>query len=386
MVILFDLLCSQPSFTSKFHGGGEYTKRVFEAVINNIESAGNKLEVCLDSNKFIDDWILNAITKKHIKIHDVQTNSDIYQVLLRLSEDHKVRFFSGIGYGYGRSNYPFPKSIESIGVFHGLRMQEKPYDIQALRYGPIKGRVVEFIRWTLLKGYSKRKVYMQNKDALENFDTLITVSKHSEYSIRLNFKDVVQDKRLYTLYTPLKYLPSNVESCSENNERFIMIVSANRWIKNSYRGIVSIDGLYSFGFMSEVKTRVYGSLPDGIKKKIKNKNMFEFYDYVTTEQLEQAYHDCEIFFYPTLNEGFGLPPIEAMKYKKTCVISGVCSLPEVYGDAVYYCNPYDIMEMQNRILQALDNKISTNVIEKRVEEIIKKQESDLSVLCRYIID
>ena len=81
-----------------------------------------------------------------------------------------------------------------------------------------------------------------------------------------------------------------------------------------------------------------------------------------------------------------MPPEEAMKYGKTCVVSGVCSLPEIYGDAVYYVNPYDIGEMKNRILWATKEPIEEKLITKRLEQIINKQKDDLDSLCKTIID
>lgn len=131
---------------------------------------------------------------------------------------------------------------------------------------------------------------------------------------------------------------------------------------------MAIDDLYSKGLIDGIKTHILGNLPESIKRKIKNVDKFVFYGYVDSDELEYQYSHCSIFLYPTLNEGFGLPPFEAMKYGKTCVISAVCSLPEVYGDAVYYCNPYDQMEISNRIMLAVNNRIDPAVINKQIKK------------------
>ena len=73
-----------------------------------------------------------------------------------------------------------------------------------------------------------------------------------------------------------------------------------------------------------------------------------------------------------------------MKYGKTCIVSGVCSVPEVCGDAVYYINPYDIDEIQNRILMAEENKIQPEKIKKHLDAITQLQEQDLDQLCQFI--
>ena len=73
-----------------------------------------------------------------------------------------------------------------------------------------------------------------------------------------------------------------------------------------------------------------------------------------------------------------------MRYGKTCVVSAVCSLPEVYGDAVYYVNPYDINEIKNRVLRAINEPLDVNIINKKFEEIQRKQNDDIDLLCKLI--
>ena len=139
------------------------------------------------------------------------------------------------------------------------------------------------------------------------------------------------------------------------------------------------------GYLKGIKTKIYGNLPLRIRKKIKYIDNFMFFDYVSSEELEQAYQSCSVFFYPTLNEGFGLPPFEAMKYGRTCVVSAVCSLPEIYGDAVYYCNPYDLLEMENRILNAVEKPIREEHLKEIIDKIQSKQNQDIAKLCKLLM-
>jgi glycosyltransferase involved in cell wall biosynthesis len=92
-------------------------------------------------------------------------------------------------------------------------------------------------------------------------------------------------------------------------------------------------------------------------KCIKNKDKFIIEGYKDVEELEILYINAHLFLYPTLNEGFGYPPLEAMKYGTYVAVSAITSTTEVYGDAVLYFNPYDINEICNRILQSFDQVI-----------------------------
>jgi hypothetical protein len=91
--------------------------------------------------------------------------------------------------------------------------------------------------------------------------------------------------------------------------------------------------------------------------------------------------------YPTLNEGFGYPPLEAMKYGTLCACSANSATTEVCADAVLYFNPYDETEIGIRILQSFDKDICEEKIEKmrvRYDQVRQKQNHDLDVLVNLI--
>lgn len=378
--LLFDLLYAQPLGGVKFHGGGEYIKSVFQAV-THVKNAEYSLEVCFNQQAFLDDWILEIIQKENIPVHQVTTANDIVDVIEKMDDKKNLRFFTGMIYSYSR--LIFPKEIKTYGVCHGLRGLEKPYDREAVRYISSKSDFKECIRNTILWKRTQRYLLDYYSEILKKFDVVITDSEHSKYSIKVNFPEITADKNILVLYAPSKYVEVNAKK--EDTQPYIMMVSANRWLKNCYRGVLAIDKLYQAGYLKGVKTRVYGKIPTKLRNRLKSRNDFVFYDYVSSEELEQAYKNCTIFFYPTLNEGFGLPPLEAMKYGRTCVVSAICSLPEVYGDSVYYCNPYDLMEMGNRILQAIEHPISENFIAEKVDSINYKQNADLKELCILLL-
>ena len=54
---------------------------------------------------------------------------------------------------------------------------------------------------------------------------------------------------------------------------------------------------------------------------------------------------CKAFIHPSLYEGFGLPPLEAMSVGARCIVSNVSSLPEIYGRSVWYIDPYNYNEI-----------------------------------------
>jgi glycosyltransferase involved in cell wall biosynthesis len=65
------------------------------------------------------------------------------------------------------------------------------------------------------------------------------------------------------------------------------------------------------------------------------------------------YASCEGFLFPSLAEGFGLPPLEAMCFGKPVFLSRLTSLPEVGGDAAYYFDAFDAAVMQRTVQAGL---------------------------------
>jgi len=79
-----------------------------------------------------------------------------------------------------------------------------------------------------------------------------------------------------------------------------------------------------------------------------------FTGFVSDRQLRWLYEHCTAYVFPSLSEGFGLPGLEAMSHKAPVVSSNATCLPEVYGDAAHYFDPYDTASMVKAINDVLN--------------------------------
>ncbi len=77
--------------------------------------------------------------------------------------------------------------------------------------------------------------------------------------------------------------------------------------------------------------------------------------FIAQEDLPCFYRQATMLVYPSLYEGFGLPPAEAMACGTPVVTSNVTSLPEVVGNAALTVNPYNIDEIANAMARLLDD-------------------------------
>jgi glycosyltransferase involved in cell wall biosynthesis len=100
----------------------------------------------------------------------------------------------------------------------------------------------------------------------------------------------------------------------------------------------------------------------------KNKKYIYYLGYISDIELAKVYNLASLFIYPSFYEGFGLPPLEAMACGTPVITSNVSSLPEVGGDAVIYCNPYDVEDIKNKIEMVLnDENGQKQMIEKGLQ-------------------
>ncbi|MCX5749223.1 MAG: glycosyltransferase family 1 protein [Candidatus Saganbacteria bacterium] len=91
-------------------------------------------------------------------------------------------------------------------------------------------------------------------------------------------------------------------------------------------------------------------------------------DSMRQEDLPLVYNCAELFIYPSLYEGFGLPPLEAMACGVPTVTSNTSSLPEVVGDAAIKVNPCNTGNISDAIVQVLsDPRIKKSLSEKGLE-------------------
>lgn len=78
--------------------------------------------------------------------------------------------------------------------------------------------------------------------------------------------------------------------------------------------------------------------------------------YITDAQLRALYSRAIGFIFPSIYEGFGLPPLEAMTCGCPVLCSNRASLPEVCDDAVLYFNPLDTAEIRNQLNTLINNQ------------------------------
>jgi glycosyltransferase involved in cell wall biosynthesis len=101
-------------------------------------------------------------------------------------------------------------------------------------------------------------------------------------------------------------------------------------------------------------------------------NDVRFLGFVPIEVLRIFYDMAKIFVFPSLYEGFGLPPLEAMAHGTPVVASNVSSLPEVVGNAAVLVNPENVFEIMRALHRVLvDQSLRDRMKERSYQQAAK---------------
>lgn len=380
--ILFDLSACQPNRESKFHGGGVYGQIVFKKLV---EMSPNNLAAFYFKERFIDPSITKLIEEKGVETYDGDetsfedafrlSNSDIvYAPLFNLRHDVLIN-----------------KGVRYYVTIHGLRSLEMLTDKMEASYATsISQWAKAKLKATLLRNRIYKRNYYRYGHLLEAPNVhVVTVSNHSKFSIKCYYPKA-NINQIDVYYSPSTTIDNYKDFDVKCDEKYYLIISANRWLKNAGRAISAFDLL--FETMPDLcsKVKVLGLKKETkIYKNIKHKDKFELLGYQTQEDLEKLYAGAYAFVYPTLNEGFGYPPLEAMKYGTPVISAPFSSIPEICGDAVLYTNPYSVEEIANRILQLEEDNNHREYSKRGLERyrmIYEKQNQDLQKMCGMLLD
>ncbi|MBU1127420.1 glycosyltransferase family 4 protein [Patescibacteria group bacterium] len=93
--------------------------------------------------------------------------------------------------------------------------------------------------------------------------------------------------------------------------------------------------------------------------------------FVDDSDLFSLYQKAEAFAFPSLLEGFGLPPLEAMAAGLPVVSSNATCLPEIYGNAAYYFDPLSVSDMAKSIEKVIFDKKLQEELKKRGAKQVK---------------
>lgn len=231
---------------------------------------------------------------------------------------------------------------------------------------------------------------------LKHSKGLITVSNFSKNEISQYYKYPLE--KIHIIYNAVNqnFKPKenfSSESKKSSSTKYLLAVSSNNYHKN-FKGLVEAFSLISKDI--DVKLLIVGNYDSKSFKHIKLdslNNRVKFVGRISDQELIKLYQSAEAFIFPSLYEGFGIPPLEAQACGCPVLASNVASIPEILQASSLFFDPLDINSMTIAITKILttpnlrielrekgiDNvkRYSWKSSAKEIINIIKKQKVEI---------
>lgn len=230
--------------------------------------------------------------------------------------------------------------------------------------------------------------YQRKLENLKRSSTLLAISEHSRQSAieLLDFKP----EDVFNISAASDDLFKEKEYNSEQRARvltqfningpFILYVPGGFDARKNFDRLVSAFAKLPNNLPNMYQLVIASKLPEGVRQDFVltvNKLGLSSSQLVLTDYLEESelvclYNSCELFVFPSLNEGFGLPLLEAMACGAPVIGSNLTSMPEILGwdDAMF--DPYSVDSIGDKITRALTDEGFLSQLKRNSDEQMKK--------------
>lgn len=295
---------------------------------------------------------------------------DFYLFLKRSSKEIELEFPKNIHVIYidplsnfSANQFSIPRAADKLGldcvVYQNFPPVKSKHKRIAFVHDVIFETNPEYYSW-------KERLYFKPLRFLSNrADMVLTVSNSEE-------------KRLKKSGYILKGQPSGVIPNGVNSDLFNLLSesSSNKIINEKFgftfpyvlfvgrlnirKNISGLINSIQFWENPELKLVIAGK-PDGMNdindsmiKRMQDSGKIFFTGYVSQDELISLMRHSTCFCFPSFDEGFGLPPLEAMAAGAPVVVSNCSSMPEICGPDVIYINPHNPLQIAEGINKVLN--------------------------------
>ena len=224
----------------------------------------------------------------------------------------------------------FLKKEKTINTFHDCYKLRK--------FSGIKKKIFKFF-WFYLPLKSSKYITTVSQFSKNELNTLVKVKK-----------------KIFVIPNFIPNIKYKLKKQIRRNKILIIGTTEN---KNIDRILYAIKDL-------KEEIIIVGKISDNQKDFLKkNKIIYNNYINISDRKLFKIYNQGKMLLFPSLYEGFGLPIIEAQRFKVPVITSNISPMKEIVKDSALLVNPKNIGDIKKKILKLKNNK-------KLLKEIIKK--------------
>lgn len=381
--ILFDLISTQ----GYINGGAEFTLKTLQIILEKYDIERHQLFFLYDSKiPIVYEWASPEYLEKelHFQCIDIASKKSIGQII----SQHKIDvFFVGIGQRLVKYRYKDIRCRMIIFFLDLSNIEIHHYGFEYILRSKSAFKLLKiFTRDKLnavLKYFNKKKMeQIFTFSANENVE-IFTISEYSKESLTYFFPIIKSP--ISVIYCPEKIIEhdtsisnSKLKEIIDSKVDYFIILAADRIFKNAKFALAVFEK-----FANENPN--FYLLTIGFEKKEFQNHLT--LPYLSSSDLDHAIKNSYSLIFPTLFEGFGYPPIEAMKYGKPILCSNVCSIPEILSDAPIYFSPFyqvDLFIALKKVVKEYNQLSEKSFL--RYQIINKKQTESMKILSNTILN
>jgi glycosyltransferase involved in cell wall biosynthesis len=361
--ILVDLLFCQPGF----HGGGEYGKAVFAALVR---AAPDRIWVAFNPGVFMEPWVAETCRAAGVPIVAVASHAAI--AALVAAGDFDTFFTPGLVAYAGllpqMAGDDQRRRTRVVGTVHDIREA-------TLANGPPALAPAAFAR-------------LIGSDRIE---TIVTVSEHSRREILRVFGP--PRPRLVVLAAPEKRRvapePFSWAGRDFATLDYALVVNAGRPEKNAAAAVRAFDAIFGDPATSAdsagLHVVVAGVDTVADVARVRHPHRFTAVPPLPAARFEFLLAGCRFLVYPSLEEGFGYPPVEALRHGRPSVVADIGAVREVCGSAAVACDPHSDAAIAAAIRRMLRTPVAPDLLATQHETITARQRADLDRLVSLLL-
>lgn len=263
---------------------------------------------------------------------------------------------------YDLNRYKLFRTRMKADLWHSLNQNSKIEPYHNLPY-LLTFHDVIFMEKDKPEDRSQEKIRLL-KEKIERCDAIAFISEHSRNSANEYF-DIPSHKLQTVIYNgnpvePIDTPLPQPKISFEFKKPFLFCIGQFLEMKNFHSLVGMLSNLDDYQLiLAGNNDRPYAEVVNQEIKKFKLENRVFLVGKISDEEKHFYLKNCSAFVFPSLFEGFGLPPIEAMAYGKPVFLANRTSLPEIGGKHAFYWDEFDpesMAEVFNRGMAEFQKK------------------------------
>lgn len=337
----------------------------------------NKPEIFLEShninNKFTGFGQFNYWLIKNL----IQYNENLNITLTARKKDMVEEFLPHVQFKKYHTYHR--KKVFAIrkkyDLWHSLNQNSKVEPYHSIPYILTIHDVI-FMEEGLMTEKEKNEKIKRLQKKIDRASAIVYISEYTKSSTHQYF-EIKKDCKEYVIYNgnPVKVMKTINLVQSPNGLKKPFLFSLGQFMekKNFHTLIGMLAKLNGYQLvLGGNYNHSYKSIIDSEIKKYKLEEKVIFPGKISEEEKHFYLQNCEAFVFPSLHEGFGMPPIEAMAYGKPVFLANRTSLPEIGGKYAFYWDHFEAEYMAQVIQSGLQTFYSNPEFSEKIAAHVSK--------------